>query len=144
MTANYGLRHGSEWGLPPIPDSAHARRSFVTLALAIGIFVGALALIASERVDRTKVALLGARCSLLTQTIDQDAGDRRRSTSTTLGLLAGMMLVVRLTETTGVYTYVAIRAGQLSSGRPFVARRRRSRSRPRCCRRSSTTSRRSC
>ena len=38
----------------------------------------------------------------------------------TLGLLAGMMLIVRLTQETGVYTYLAIRAGQLSRGRPFV------------------------
>ncbi len=89
------------------------------MALAIGIFVGALALIASERVDRTKIALLGATLVVLTQTLDQtqaiDAVD-----FTTLGLLAGMMIVVKLTETTGVYTYIAIRAGQLSKGRPFV------------------------
>jgi Na+/H+ antiporter NhaD/arsenite permease-like protein len=31
-----------------------------------------------------------------------------------------MMLIVRLTETTGVYTYLAIRAGQLSRGRPLA------------------------
>ncbi len=89
------------------------------MVLAIGIFVGALALIASERVDRTKIALLGATLVVLTQTLDQtqaiDAVD-----FTTLGLLAGMMIVVKLTETTGVYTYIAIRAGQLSKGRPFI------------------------
>jgi Na+/H+ antiporter NhaD/arsenite permease-like protein len=38
----------------------------------------------------------------------------------TIGLLVGMMLMVRMTETTGVYTWVAIRAGQLSRGRPFA------------------------
>ena len=42
------------------------------MALAVGIFVAALAVIASERVDRTKVALLGATLVLLTQTIDQE------------------------------------------------------------------------
>ena len=31
-----------------------------------------------------------------------------------------MMLIVRLTETTGVYTYLAIRAGQLAQGRPLA------------------------
>jgi len=31
-----------------------------------------------------------------------------------------MMLMVKLTETTGVYTYLAIRAGQLSGGRPLA------------------------
>ncbi len=38
----------------------------------------------------------------------------------TIGLLAGMMLIVRLTEPTGVYNYLAIRAGQLSRGRPLA------------------------
>jgi Na+/H+ antiporter NhaD/arsenite permease-like protein len=89
------------------------------MPLAIGVFVGALALIASERFDRTKIALLGAALLLLTQVIDQEQAIAAVHFDT-LGLLAGMMLVVRMTETTGVYTYVAIRAGQLSAGRPFV------------------------
>jgi Na+/H+ antiporter NhaD/arsenite permease-like protein len=89
------------------------------MALAVAIFVGALALIASERVDRTKVALLGAVLVLLTQTIDQEHAIEAVDFNT-IGLLAGMMLLVRLTETTGVYTWVAIRAGQLSRGRPLA------------------------
>jgi Na+/H+ antiporter NhaD/arsenite permease-like protein len=43
------------------------------MALAVAVFAAALALIATERVDRTKVALLGAVLVLLTQTIDQEA-----------------------------------------------------------------------
>jgi Na+/H+ antiporter NhaD/arsenite permease-like protein len=103
----------------PHARTRHARLASAAVALPIGIFLGALALIASERVDRTKVALLGAALILLTQTIDQEEAIAAIDFST-LGLLAGMMLVVRLTETTGVYTYVAIRAGQLSRGRPFL------------------------
>lgn len=89
------------------------------MALAIGIFALALATIASERVDRTKVALLGAVLMVVTQTIDQERAIESIDFNT-LGLLAGMMLMVKLTETTGVYTYVAIRAGQLAGGRPFL------------------------
>jgi Na+/H+ antiporter NhaD/arsenite permease-like protein len=89
------------------------------VVLAIGIFLAALAAIATERVDRTKVALLGAVLILLTQTIDQEQAIEAIDWET-LGLLAGMMLVVRLTEPTGVYTYLAIRAGQLSQGRPLA------------------------
>jgi Na+/H+ antiporter NhaD/arsenite permease-like protein len=37
----------------------------------------------------------------------------------TIGLLAGMMILVHLTQQTGIYDYVAIKAGQLSKGRPF-------------------------
>src|SRR5687767_1701928 len=89
------------------------------MALAVVIFLAALALIASERVDRTKVALLGAVLVLLTQTIEQEKAIEAIDWNT-LGLLAGMMLIVRLTQETGVYTYLAIRAGQVSQGRPFV------------------------
>jgi Na+/H+ antiporter NhaD/arsenite permease-like protein len=63
--------------------------------------------------------MLGAVLVLLTQTIDQEQAIESIDWAT-LGLLAGMMIVVRLTETTGVYTFVAIRAGQLAHGRPFV------------------------
>jgi Na+/H+ antiporter NhaD/arsenite permease-like protein len=89
------------------------------MALAIGLFVAALALIASERVDRTKVALLGATLVLLTQTLEQEQAIEAVDFNT-IGLLVGMMIMVRLTETTGVYTWLAIRAGQLSRGRPLA------------------------
>jgi Na+/H+ antiporter NhaD/arsenite permease-like protein len=89
------------------------------VALAVGIFALALAAIASERIHRTKVALLGAILVLVTQTIDQETAIEAVDWNT-IGLLAGMMLIVRLTETTGVYTYLAIRAGQLSKGQPFL------------------------
>ncbi len=89
------------------------------MALAVGIFVAALAVIASERVDRTKVALVGAMLVLVTQTIEQEVAIEAIDWNT-IGLLAGMMLIVRLTETTGIYTYLAIKAGQLARGRPFL------------------------
>jgi len=38
----------------------------------------------------------------------------------TIGLLTGMMILVYLTQQTGVYDFVAIRAGQLSGGRSFA------------------------
>jgi len=89
------------------------------MALAVVLFTGALAVIATERVDRTKVALLGAVLLLLTQTIDQEQAVEAIDWNT-LGLLVGMMLMVKITEPTGVYTWLAIRAGQLSRGRPLA------------------------
>ena len=88
------------------------------MAGAVTVFVVALALIASERVHRTKVALLGAVAVLLTQTIEQHTAIEAIDWNT-LGLLAGMMLMVKITEPTGVYTWLAIKAGQLSRGRPL-------------------------
>ena len=75
--------------------------------------------IATERVDRTKVALVGAMLVVLSQTIDQEHAIEAVDWET-IGLLAGMMLIVRVTEPTGIYTFLAIRAGQLARGRPFA------------------------
>jgi len=89
------------------------------MALAVAVFAIALGVIASERLHRTAVALLGAALVVVSQTIDQEEAVAAIDFNT-IGLLAGMMLIVRLTEPTGVYNYLAIRAGQLSRGRPFV------------------------
>ena len=89
------------------------------MTLAVAIFGLALAAIASERVDRTKIALLGAALVVVTQTIEQEQAIEAVDFNT-IGLLAGMMLMVKLTETTGVYTWLAIRAGQLSRGQPLA------------------------
>jgi Na+/H+ antiporter NhaD/arsenite permease-like protein len=89
------------------------------MALAVVLFAVALAVIATDRVHRTKVALLGAVLVLLTQTIPQEAAIEAIDWNT-IGLLAGMMLIVKVTEPTGVYTWLAIRAGQLSRGRPLA------------------------
>ena len=89
------------------------------MTAAIVIFVVTLGVIASERVDRTKAALVGATAILLTRTVDQDSAIEAVDWNT-IGLLVGMMLIVRVSQTTGVYTYLAIRAGQLSRGRPLA------------------------
>jgi len=89
------------------------------MLVAVIIFAGALATIASEKVDRTKVALVGAVLIVLTQTIDQEHAIEAIDFET-IGLLAGMMLIVRVTEPTGIYTFLAIRAGQIARGRPFA------------------------
>jgi len=91
----------------------------LSMLVAVVIFAGALAVIASERVDRTKVALVGAVLVVLSQTIDQEHAIEAIDFET-IGLLAGMMLIVRVTEPTGVYTFLAIRAGQVARGRPFA------------------------
>ena len=86
------------------------------MAVAVIAFLLVLAVIASERVHRTKVALLGAAIVVLfaggsySQELAIDAIDFN-----TIGLLTGMMILVHLTQETGVYDYIAIRAGQLLS-----------------------------
>ena len=88
------------------------------MAFAISVFVVALGIIASEKLHRTKVALAGAVLVVASQTIEQEQAIEAIDFNT-IGLLAGMMLIVRLTETTGLYAYLAIRAGQIARGRPL-------------------------
>jgi Na+/H+ antiporter NhaD/arsenite permease-like protein len=86
--------------------------------LAAAIFVAALGAIAFEWTHRTKVALAGAGLMVLLGVLDQEHAVEAVDWST-LGLLVGMMIIVGLTERTGVFTYMALRVGQLSAGRPF-------------------------
>jgi Na+/H+ antiporter NhaD/arsenite permease-like protein len=89
------------------------------MALAVATFLIVLAVIATEKVHRTQVALLGAAIVVLfVGEFDQDKAIESVDFNT-IGLLAGMMILVYLTQQTGVYDYIAIRAGQLSRGRPL-------------------------
>jgi Na+/H+ antiporter NhaD/arsenite permease-like protein len=90
------------------------------MAIAVATFLIALAIIASEKMHRTNVALLGAAIVVLF------VGDFSQEQAieavdfNTIGLLTGMMILVYLTQQTGVYDYLAIRAGQISGGRSFA------------------------
>jgi Na+/H+ antiporter NhaD/arsenite permease-like protein len=89
------------------------------MGIAVAVFLIALALIASEHLHRTKVALLGATLMVLfVSDFTQDEAIESVDFNT-IGLLAGMMILVYLTQQTGVYDYIAVRAGQFSKGRPL-------------------------
>ena len=87
--------------------------------LVIVIFVAALAAIAFDWAHRTKIALGGASLMVVLQIIDQEHAVEAIDWPT-LGLLAGMMVIVSLAEPTGVFTYIALRATQLSRGNPIA------------------------
>lgn len=87
-------------------------------ALAIGLFAVVLALVASERLNRTKAALLGAAVAAVGGLVSQEEAIAAIDWGV-LGLLAGMMVLVWGTERSGVFTYLAIRVGQASKGRPL-------------------------
>lgn len=90
------------------------------MAVAVIAFVIALAVIATERVHRTKVAMVGAAIVVLFAGAEYDQELAIEAIDfNTIGLLAGMMILVHLTQDTGIYDYIAIKAGQFSKGRPF-------------------------
>ena len=90
------------------------------MAVAVSTFLVALALIATERLDRTKTALLGAAMVVLFVGEFSQEEAIESVDFNTIGLLVGMMILVYVTQQSGVYDYIAVRAGQLSKGRPFA------------------------
>ena len=82
------------------------------------IFLVALGVIALDWVHRTIAALIGAGLVVIVGVVDQERAIEAISWDT-LGLLAGMMILVGLTEKTGIFTYLALKVAQLSRGRPL-------------------------
>jgi Na+/H+ antiporter NhaD/arsenite permease-like protein len=81
-------------------------------------FLVALATIALDFGHRTTVALAGAAFLVLVGAVDSD-GAIAAVDWATLGLLAGMMIIVGLAAPTGIFTYLALHVARLSRGQPF-------------------------
>jgi Na+/H+ antiporter NhaD/arsenite permease-like protein len=91
-------------------------------AAAIAIFVIAYALLVTERVHRTKVALGGAGLMLLLHVTDGDGAFFSKESGVdwnVVFLLLGMMVIVSVLRQTGVFEYVAIWAAKRAKGRPY-------------------------
>ena len=86
--------------------------------VAGGIFLVAYLLIASERVDRTLVALLGGLLVVALGVIDQHEAFAAIDFNV-IFLLAGMMILAGALKKTGFFEYVAGHAIRLSRGDPF-------------------------
>lgn len=85
--------------------------------LAIGIFLATYALIISEKVHRTIVAMIGGIIMVSLGVVNQDTVLHHIDFNT-LGLLAGMMIIVAITGETGLFKYVAITAAKRAKGEP--------------------------
>ncbi|SRX93928.1 putative arsenic-transport integral membrane protein ArsA [Mycobacterium tuberculosis H37Rv] [Mycobacterium shimoidei] len=89
--------------------------------LATAIFVVAYALIASERVNKTLVALGGAVCMVILPVVNSHEVFFSRETGIdweVIFLLLGMMIIVSVLRQTGVFEYVAIWAAKRARGSP--------------------------
>ncbi|MBK5305518.1 MAG: ArsB/NhaD family transporter [Frankiaceae bacterium] len=94
----------------------------MTAVLAVAVFVGAYVLIATEKVDRVKVALGGAALMLAFGILDSEEAFSSKETGIdwdVIFLLLGMMVIVGVLRQTGVFDYVAIWAAKKAKGEPF-------------------------
>jgi Na+/H+ antiporter NhaD/arsenite permease-like protein len=95
-----------------MPDT----QSFVFIA-ASAILVLTYALIISEKVNRAVAALLGASLVIMLGILSQGQAVGYIDFNT-LGLLAGMMIIVAIAKKSGLFGYCAIKAAQLVKASP--------------------------
>jgi len=86
--------------------------------LAVALFVLVLVFIGSELANRTVVALLGASFIVAFGVVEQNEAAREFVDWNTIGLLAGMMVIVAVLNKTGIFEYLAISSAQLGKARP--------------------------
>jgi len=90
---------------------------------ALAIFALAIGLILTDRLDRTIVALIGAAAMVAVGTWLGFYSQEQAIAAVdyeTLALLFGMMILIALLKPTGAFEALAVRAAQLSRGRPAV------------------------
>jgi Na+/H+ antiporter NhaD/arsenite permease-like protein len=85
--------------------------------LAIGIFLVIYALIISEKIHRTIVAMIGGGLMVALGIIDQETAIHHIDFNT-LGLLIGMMIIVSVTAETGLFKYISVVAAKRAKGDP--------------------------
>lgn len=88
------------------------------LTIALAVFLVAMVLIMSEKVNRTVAALAGACLILLLRVMTFDKALSYIDFNT-LGVLTGMMIIVGIVKNTGVFEYLAIFASKKAKGDPW-------------------------
>jgi Na+/H+ antiporter NhaD/arsenite permease-like protein len=88
------------------------------LWLSTAIFVVAYAVLLTERIHRTVVALLGAMAMVVSGILTQDQAIAGIDFNT-IALLAGMMVIIAITRRTGVFEFIAIWAAKRARAEPI-------------------------
>lgn len=106
-------------------ETVHAVQAMVidsTFYLACGIFFVALALIISEKIHKTIVAIFGASLVLVLKILEQHEAFHLEEFGVdwnVIFLLIGMMTIINLMRPTGLFEYIAIRSAKAGKGDPL-------------------------
>lgn len=95
----------------------------IQIALALAVFAGAYVLIATEKVPRVTVALVGAALMVLIGATDDQSiffSEDSGIDWNVIFLLLGMMIIVGILQQSGVFEYLAVWAAKRAKGRPFL------------------------
>ena len=93
-----------------------AENTQVIIATALFLFV--YAVIISEKIHRTVIALLGAVLLVILGIHSVETAVEAIDFNT-IGLLVGMMIIVGITRETGVFEFLAIKAAKMAKGEPI-------------------------
>lgn len=87
--------------------------------LAVIIFLVTYGFIISEKINRSVIALLGAFLMVAFKIVDLEVAFTHHIEWGTITLLIGMMILVGITSTTGVFQFVALKSAKFAKGDPI-------------------------
>lgn len=91
--------------------------------IATTLFLAAYALIISERVHKTIIALTGAALMIILGIVSQEEAFHSEALGVdwnVIFLLFSMMVIINIMRPTGIFEYIAIRCAKIARGRPFM------------------------
>src|SRR3990170_6623545 len=88
------------------------------LLIALAVFVAVYALLIWDKLNRAVVALLGASLLIVLGVLNQEAAVHGIDFNT-IGLLIGMMVIVFISQDTGMFQFIAIKGAKMSKGDPW-------------------------
>ena len=86
---------------------------------AVAVFLIVIALVMSEKVHRSLVAIGGAAVLLLAHVMTLDQAVAHVDFNT-IGVLFGMMLFVAVVKQSGVFEFLAIKCARVAKGNPWT------------------------
>ncbi|MDQ6963427.1 MAG: SLC13 family permease, partial [Mariprofundales bacterium] len=98
--------------------SAHAIFGLPSAWLAVAILLAVYSVIMMEKFNRAVLSLLGAGVMVMCGVLNQEEAVQGIDFNT-IGLLTGMMVIVAISQKSGMFQYVAIRSAKLVKGDPW-------------------------
>jgi len=100
------------------PHSAHAIFGLPSSWLAVTILLAVYTVIMMEKFNRAVLSLLGAAIMIMCGVLNQEQAVHGIDFNT-IGLLTGMMVIVAISQKSGMFQYVAIRSAKIVKGDPW-------------------------
>jgi Na+/H+ antiporter NhaD/arsenite permease-like protein len=100
------------------PATAEALFGLSPLVVSLTIFVLTYTAIVTEKINRSVIALLGAGLMVFSGVLNQTEAFHGIDFNT-ISLLTGMMVIVAITQKSGVFQYVAIKAAKVVKADPW-------------------------